>query len=237
MVIGGRKIFKPEWVVFEKHFRLENKLDEDLIPKSQPNRDDANSDRFQEVDLETSEADDTCVPAAASPAQMASITEEFAEAALSKYFKRPITDVCSDIDEDANENALETEISLEKAKKRKVSQFEVSEEDAKYDWESTKHFKEEWLDMMRVNHGSNMPVDQIAKRDDIKVWFRYKPNKDSPQNSTYGCRYCEDHISAAKISLNHQGPMCWKEGREVDSNPEMTKKIFSDTIKEHHMKL
>ena len=66
-----------------------------LLPKSQPNRDDANSERFQEVDLETSDQGETCVPAAASPAKMASITEEFAEAALSKSFKRPITGVCS----------------------------------------------------------------------------------------------------------------------------------------------
>ena len=35
------------------------------------------------------------------------------------------------------------------AKKIKIANFGVKEKDAEYDWETTKHFKNEWLNQMK----------------------------------------------------------------------------------------
>ena len=38
---------------------------------------------------------------------------------------------------------------LDIAKKRKIANFGVEEKEAEYDWETTKNFKNEWLNQMK----------------------------------------------------------------------------------------
>ena len=208
------------------HFTLENRLNVTLVKPVKPtssNPSPIDPNVLQPLDLEDTSPEGMCSPAAASPAQLSTVSKESSEKLLRESLKRASSEPqCRDETDD--DILLENDLEL--AKKRKVANFEVKEKDAEFYWETTKHFKNEWLDQMRQNHGELMPVDEISRRDNIKKWFRYKPNTVTPLDSTYSCRICEDHHKEAGISTNHLCPLTNTEGKAVTSNIKTNKELI-----------
>ena len=176
----------PNDCVSALHFTLEHRLNETLVPSVRPtssNPSPHDPNVLQPLDLDDSSSEGICSPAAATPAQLSTLSKGSSEKLLWESLKRAASDnECSD----KTKNDILLENDLELTKKRKVANFGLQEKDAEYDWETTKHFKTQWLDQMRQNHGTLLPVDQISKRD-IKRWFRYKLNTVTPMDSTFSC--------------------------------------------------
>ncbi len=56
-------------------------------------------------------------------------------------------------------------------------------------WESTAHFKEEWIEQIKLHQRSLLPIQTLERNtNNIRSWFEYNYNKDNPKASTYSCR-------------------------------------------------
>ena len=183
-------------------FQLEGNLD----PKYLPIR---TQKRYAEVLLEDVHPSTSCEPFAEMPSVMATITKENSQELLSDAIQQSKRSKCTNKEGELLDSG-DVDISIEEMNTRIRKHGDKS---VNY-WETTIHFKKEWIDFMSQHQGDKVPIKLIQhSREDIQKWFEYLPNDTSPTESKYRCRLCYNHWKESGLSTNHRSTLATKEGK------------------------
>jgi len=71
------------------------------------------------------------------------------------------------------------------------------------DWESDKHFREEWIKDIEKHQEGIIAVKTVQSKD-VRVWFQYLKDEEDPRKSRYRCRTCFANCDRMEITGIHK---------------------------------
>ena len=121
-----------------------------------------------------------------------------------------------------------TENNVLRAVSRVSVMQEIPEPVIPLEWENTAHFQNDWIDKIYEHQSDLLPADKIATDKDLRTWFAYYYNEETPNLSKIGCRLCRDYYDKFKLASNYKSAMALPEG-----TLRAKKKKNTDLINEH----
>lgn len=117
------------------------------------------------------------------------------------------SDICSPLMLNPDGGNIEMSLNQENNRKRSIGVDHDYSEDL--EWESTKYFRDAWIDQIKNHQKDLIPVDVVQ---DNKVWFEYLFNEQDPTKSTYRCRLCFKHYDEFHLQQKYKSPLASEEG-------------------------
>lgn len=148
---------------------------------------------------------------------------------IEKRFSEDQANECVQLDLDSDGATTINELNIDNNRKRRISDtMDYSEE---FEWETTKHFHENWLELIKTNQDNLIPVKHVIKNKD---WFEYLPNIENPAESHYRCRLCHTYYDKFSLDKKYKNALANEEGalyNTLDRNREII--IGHGSIKGH----
>lgn len=129
---------------------------------------------------------------------------------------------CTSLDLDSDGASTTNELNIENRRKRKISDsFDYSEE---FEWETTKYFRDDWIDLIEANQKNLIPSFNVKNN---KNWFEYLPNNENPVASRYRCRLCHKYYDEFNLDKRHKNALANDEG-QLNQKLEKNREIISN---------
>jgi hypothetical protein len=107
--------------------------------------------------------------------------------------------------------------------------YEINETD---EWESTEFFEDQWLKYIKDYQDDLISTETVIRKD-VKFWFEYVFNQESPVNSTFRCRICYRHAGGMYKNKNQIPKISTENGTlssSKDYNGKLLRKHANDDI-------